>query len=212
MAMEAAKKSAAEARGSDFAVSDVHKVQAEYLKTSKSCFRCGSPKHISEECPHVDAFCFNCDKKGRIERACRSGGKTWSRKKPEKNNVKMLTVASRKASTISLNGVSTAKLDPVTVQMTIDGVLLNMELDTGAAVSVMSTTQFRQLFPSAVLEPSTVKLRTYTGALVRPQGVPSVNVQHVEHPVRLPLYVVDHLYLAGSGCTPSGWSGRKSGT
>ncbi|XP_049519647.1 uncharacterized protein K02A2.6-like [Dermacentor silvarum] len=67
-----------------------------------------------------------------------------------------------------------------------------MELDTGAAVSVMSKTQFRQLFPSAVLEPTTVKLRTYTGALVRPQGVSSVNVQHGDHSAILPLYVVDH--------------------
>ncbi|XP_049520481.1 uncharacterized protein LOC125944203 [Dermacentor silvarum] len=104
----------------------------------------------------------------------------------------MLTVVSRKASTLSLNGVSAAQSDPVTVQMTIDGVLVNMELDTGAAVSVMSKTQFRQLFPSAVLKPTTVKLRTYTGALVRPQGVSSVNVQHGDHSAILPLYVVDH--------------------
>ncbi|XP_049520930.1 uncharacterized protein LOC125944458 [Dermacentor silvarum] len=104
----------------------------------------------------------------------------------------MLTVVSRKASTLSLNGVSAAQSDPVTVQMTIDGVLVNMELDTGAAVSVMSKTQFRQLFPSAVVEPTTVKLRTYTGALVGPQGVSSVNVQHGDHSAILPLYVVDH--------------------
>ncbi|XP_077536029.1 uncharacterized protein LOC144148355 [Haemaphysalis longicornis] len=76
--------------------------------------------------------------------------------------------------------------------MTINGVLVNMELDTGAAVSVMSTTQFRQLFPSAVLEPTRVKLRTYTGALVQPQGVSLVNVQHGDYSASLPLYVVDH--------------------
>ncbi|XP_077498766.1 uncharacterized protein LOC144109867 [Amblyomma americanum] len=76
-------------------------------------------------------------------------------------------------------------------KMAIDGILVNMELDTGAAVSVMSKTQFCQLFPSAVLEPSTVQLRTYTGALVRPQGVSSVNVQHDDHSAILPLYVVD---------------------
>ncbi|XP_077561825.1 uncharacterized protein LOC144178135 isoform X3 [Haemaphysalis longicornis] len=76
--------------------------------------------------------------------------------------------------------------------MTINGVLVNMELDTGAAVSVMSTTQFRQLFPSAVLEPTRVKLRTYTGALVQPQGLSLVNVQHGDYSASLPLYVVDH--------------------
>ncbi|KAK8773177.1 hypothetical protein V5799_030136 [Amblyomma americanum] len=103
----------------------------------------------------------------------------------------MLTFMSRKASTLSLNGVSAAQCDPVTVQMTIDGVLVNKELDTGAAVSVISKKQFRQLFPSAVLEPTTVKLRTYTGALVQLQGVSLVNVQHGYHSAVLPLYVVD---------------------
>ncbi|KAK8759105.1 hypothetical protein V5799_003264 [Amblyomma americanum] len=124
----------------------------------------------------------------------------------------MLTVVSRKASTLSLNGMSAAQRDPVPVRMTIDAVL-NMELDTEAAVSVMSKTQFRQLFISAFLKPTTVKLRAYTGALVRPQGLSSVDVQHGDHSAILSLYFVDHngppLLGAGSGSTPSGWNGEN---
>lgn len=82
--------------------------------------------------------------------------------------MKMLTVVSWKASTLRLNGVSAALHDPVTAQTTINSV--NIELDLGAGVPVMPTTQFHQLFPTAVLEPTTVKLHTYTGALVRPPG------------------------------------------
>ncbi|KAH6944594.1 hypothetical protein HPB50_004204 [Hyalomma asiaticum] len=115
-------------------------------KTCKSCFRCGLPKHRSEACPQVDGTWFECDKKGHFQRGCRGGGSTSSKKKPGKKNVKMLSVISQKASTLSLNGMSAGKFDPVTVQMTIDGVLVNMELDIGAAASVMSMTQFRQLF------------------------------------------------------------------
>ncbi|XP_075732701.1 uncharacterized protein LOC142775232 [Rhipicephalus microplus] len=137
LAIETAKKSATEARGGDCAVGDVHRVQAKSQKTSERCFRCGSPKHRSEACPRVDATCINCDKKGHIQRAYRRGCKSSSKKKPAKRNVKMLTVVLRKASTLSLNGLSTVKLDPVAVQMTIEGVLVDIELDKGAAVSLM---------------------------------------------------------------------------
>ncbi|XP_049519786.1 uncharacterized protein K02A2.6-like [Dermacentor silvarum] len=41
------------------------------------------------------------------------------------------------------------------------------------------------------LEPTEVKLRTYTGALVIPKGVLQVKVQHGGHTASLPLYVVD---------------------
>lgn len=52
-------------------------------------------------------------------------------------SVDVLTVVSRKASSLRLNGVSTANFKPVTIELTIEGVLVNMKLDTGAAVSVM---------------------------------------------------------------------------
>ncbi|KAH8030589.1 hypothetical protein HPB51_010410 [Rhipicephalus microplus] len=45
-----------------------------------------------------------------------------------------------------------------TPEMTIDGVMVNMELHMGAAVSILSTTLFRQLLPSALIERTTVKL------------------------------------------------------
>ena len=38
-----------------------------------------------------------------------------------------------------------------------------MELDTGAAFSLMSETVFRQLFPSKELVPSTIWLCAYSG-------------------------------------------------
>ncbi|XP_075554179.1 uncharacterized protein LOC142587182 [Dermacentor variabilis] len=66
-----------------------------------------------------------------------------------------------------------------------------MELDTGAAVSIMPFKQFKKRLPSTSYRSTDVTLRTYTGALVRPCGVAVVNVQHSGRTAQLPLYLVD---------------------
>ncbi|XP_040070861.1 uncharacterized protein LOC115320361 [Ixodes scapularis] len=174
-AMEAAKQSAAEARVGNSSVTDVHKVQAGNEKQRDSCYRCGSSRHRSQECPHRQSVCHKCDKKGHIQRVCRSGTDVGGKKRPPGKRVKTLEVEGRLA---VVHGVSSPSLTPVTVEMVINGSAVEMELDTGAAVTVMSAKQFHQSFPSVKLTPTVVRLRTYTGALVRLQGVATVNVQH----------------------------------
>lgn len=48
------------------------------------------------------------------------------------------------------------------VQLQINGTPLSMEIDTGAAVSIISEPTQRNLFPTATLQPARIKLRTYT--------------------------------------------------
>ncbi|CAN7990040.1 unnamed protein product [Ixodes pacificus] len=61
-----------------------------------------------------------------------------------------------------------------------------MELDNGAAISVMPCKQYRRLFSPYDLKPTAVKLRTYTGALVRPLGVSTVNTSLEGNGLRTP--------------------------
>lgn len=75
--------------------------------------------------------------------------------------------------------------------MNVDGVKLKMELDTGAAVSVVSLHDFRKLFPRKQLRPTMLTPRTYTGDLVKPKGLALVIVQHKDQSKELPLYVVE---------------------
>ncbi|KAM7300563.1 uncharacterized protein ISCGN_016174 [Ixodes scapularis] len=129
-AMEAAKQSAAEARVGNSSVTDVHKVQAGNEKQRDSCYRCGSSRHRSQECPHRQSVCHKCGKKGHIQRVCRSGTDVGGKKRPPGKRVKTLEVEGRLA---VVHGVSSPSLTPVTVQMVINGSAVEMELDTGAA-------------------------------------------------------------------------------
>ena len=51
---------------------------------------------------------------------------------------------------------------PITVTPELNGKSLDMEVDTGAAVSLMSKTTQKKLFPQAKLQKTTMKLQTYT--------------------------------------------------
>ena len=52
--------------------------------------------------------------------------------------------------------------NPITVDVAVPGKTIEMEVDTGAAVSFVTEQQQQELFPTAVLCHSNVTLRTYT--------------------------------------------------
>ena len=82
---------------------------------------------------------------------------------------------------------------PLMVPVALDGQKVEMELDTGATLSVCSDAGFRQLWPCGgpKLEPCSVKLKTYSGEQLPVMGQAAVNVQYGGQAQRLPLIVVE---------------------
>ena len=80
--------------------------------------------------------------------------------------------------------------NPIMVELTINGQKTKMELDTGAAVSVISTQTKTEMFPQASLMPSTLILTTYTGEQLEVAGQLMVEVRYGRQVEQLPLYVV----------------------
>ena len=67
---------------------------------------------------------------------------------------------------------------------------MSMELDTGAAVSVMSEDTYNQLWPHATLKQTSTQLKTYSGAPLPVVGQEQVDVRYEEQSAQLPLMVV----------------------
>ena len=86
----------------------------------------------------------------------------------------------------------------MTVSVMINGVPCDMDVDTGATISLVSESTFRTLWRKRppVLEQSNVRLRTYTGEILCVLGVATVVVEYAEQREELQLYVV-------SGAGPS---------
>ena len=87
---------------------------------------------------------------------------------------------------------------PLLVDMTVNKVPLQMEVDTGASVSLISRDTYRKLWLNQEwrpkLQPSPRRLRTYTGQELDVQGSATVDVTYGSQSQKLPLLVV-----AGNG-------------
>ena len=80
---------------------------------------------------------------------------------------------------------------PMVMDLTLNGKPLTMKLDTGAAVSLVSSTSFHSLLPELELTPSAVPLRTYSGERMKVVGVVEVDAMYGTQRATLPLYVVE---------------------
>ena len=89
----------------------------------------------------------------------------------------------------TLNGGS-RKHDTIMVGMKWNGKEVGMEVDTGAAVSVMSLSQYQDINGGRLRE-TKLQLRTYTGEVVRPVGVGEVHVNYRNQVMKLPVTVLD---------------------
>ena len=79
---------------------------------------------------------------------------------------------------------------PLEVDLQLEGKPLRMEVDTGAAVSLVLEKTYHSLFPTVQLQPLTTKLRTYSGEQLTVLGQQEVQVRHGEQMAKLPLLVV----------------------
>ena len=83
--------------------------------------------------------------------------------------------------------------NPITVDVAVPGKTIEMEVDTGAAVSFVTEQQQQELFPTAVLchrNVTCVTLRTYTVDRLPVVGEIHVHVQYSDQTSDLPLLVV----------------------
>ena len=83
-----------------------------------------------------------------------------------------------------------AYLERVQIFFNANGEKTAMELDTGAAVSVISSTTKAKLFPQLKPESTSVILATYTGEKLSVLGQIMVDVKYGKLHKQLPLYVV----------------------
>ena len=91
------------------------------------------------------------------------------------------------------------QLHPLKVEIDVEGRPITMEVDTGAAVSIVPETISQKVFPKLSPSPTNVVLQTYTGDPIPLVGKVMVHVSYGTQSGRFPLYIVK-----GSG--PAGFS------
>ena len=89
-----------------------------------------------------------------------------------------------------LGDEETSSNDPFIVPMKLNGTKTDMELDTGAAVTVTDLDTYNRV-GGEPLEQSRLRLRTCTGEIVKPKGLGHVDVEYGKFRLRMPIIVVD---------------------
>lgn len=174
-------------------------------KKGQKCYRCGKKNHKPNDCYAKSLECFKCKTRGHMAKVCRKG---QSQSKGQANYVSQdvtsndpspspcLNVSAGNQSGADAYGMynvtSTKKDSPLYVHVGLNDTPVSMELDTGAAASIMNELMYNRLWGPEVLplSESIHKLHTYTGQQIQVLGECTVTVKHKDRSANLPLLIV----------------------
>ncbi|CAI5682743.1 unnamed protein product [Oreochromis niloticus] len=195
------------------------KVNAVLSQKGDKCHRCGKMNHTDDDCWYKDRDCHQCGKKGHMKRMCKGRARSsqdWNRKEKEgKPELKGKAVTNRAKdkkrrihhaaaeesesegtrpdtdSELELYSLSRKeKYSRISLMPVVNGKKMEMELDTGAAVSLIPWEQYKSMLSQLPLQPTDIMLKTYTGEPLAPEGVIKVQVELNKQRATLPLYMV----------------------
>ena len=167
-------------------------------QTSLTCYHCGLRGHTSSRCKvNKDIVCHHCRKRGHMQRACKSKSKPPLSKTKKPKSVAQVQGEEKEEEEepddFTLQMVmSLRKSDapPILVKVKLDDCPVDMEVDTGAAISLMSESTFNTLWPRRSLQPSSVRLQAYLKETIPVVGCTCINVDYNGQLCELPLVVV----------------------
>ena len=171
--------------------SQIHGVQQETeinQVTARSCFRC-TARHSPDTCNFRTAKCRYCNKLGHIEKAC-------YKKRREVKSVKSVEQQQDEEvveiqSVYSSSSNSRNKVSPYTVTVVVDGRPIEMEVDSGASVTIISYNLFKRFWPRTTLRSCPDTLTTWDKNKLRLIGTCKVTVEFHQHKKRLLLTVIE---------------------
>ena len=150
--------------------------------------------------------CRSCGKKGHIERACKtkkgqSTRNTEQRKSDfskYKKRVHKLDHTEEDQSDTTYEGEESVHVLSFSddghgywVTPLLDGKAVRMQVDTGAAESLVSEAVYKEKLHHLTPQPTKITLKTYTGETVPVRGIVTVTVKLNKQKVKLPLYIVE---------------------
>ena len=152
--------------------------------------------HLATKCRFKDTLCHNCGKKGHLKAVCRSKPKGNPSRKGHPRHIrtveKEVTDDSESENELTLYHIKARKNSPpLQLSVKLNEHTVEMELDTGASVSLMSESTFKQLWPREKLVPSQCRLCSYSKEPIPVLGSCEVVVSYKNQQATLLLIVVE---------------------
>lgn len=141
-------------------------------KTNNKCFRCGR-SHLASECTlSREIKCHNCGKQGHLRTVC----------------FKRSSATNQLEEIMSLE--HTDHRNKFLISLLVEGKSMTFEVDSGAAVTVLSESDTARHFPGATIQSTNLQLISYCGRVLRSKGFITVSVRYKNIVKRLNMYIV----------------------
>lgn len=137
---------------------------SEDKKCDLKCVHCGKGNHSFSKCKYKTYSCKICHKVGHLASICRE--KQNSNVNFVNNSIEILNIN-------SLNFIS-----PFILKCHINNIAVNMELDTGAAVSCIPDNLYYKKFSHVKLQNMHLQLKTYNGQVLNILGKIKVDIKY----------------------------------
>ena len=159
----------------------------------RQCWRCGRAGHFPSVCRFKDARCHKCGKAGHIKPVCSVVNVVQANTVDKESDV---NISDEQDAVMYINDVAVSadvnRLSPYMVEMRVQGSPLEMEVDTGASVSLVPKHVYDQCLNSMPLEPVRgIVLKGYSGSNIPILGKVTPVVEHNGQKQVLSLLVVD---------------------
>ncbi|KAK2578340.1 hypothetical protein KPH14_012794 [Odynerus spinipes] len=141
-----------------------------------SCFRCGG-KHFATKCTlNKEIVCGNCGIKGHVRKVC---------------------MRKNQAAAINVNDILWMETEHLEyrekyfVTLKVEGRPMRLEIDSGAAVTIVSKDFIKRWLPNVPIAKSNLKLTTYCKSIISVLGYVRVKVEYKNISKMLNMYVSD---------------------
>lgn len=134
------------------------------------CLHCGGTNHPTPECIHKAASCHYCKEKGHIATVCPKKPKTYFVGSHNANDKR--SGSSETESEVRINNLKNniTVNSPYEISITVSGVQLEFQIDTGAEISAISSELYEELLQHVDLKTTDIKLTGYSGENLHVSG------------------------------------------
>ena len=173
------------------------------------CYRCNGTNHKPDACYFKTKNCNFCKKLGHKESVCRIKGSQGNQIQRQRRQVKHVAEDAPDTSEddeeyqiMTVNGSNGRKIEPIMVVLDLNNNVVRMEVDTGAAATLISQNTFNKINDGKlILRSSDHKLIDYSGNRIPVEGSINLPVKYHDQEKILTAIVV----TAGSDVLGRDW-------